>query len=140
RTIPMPVSQLAEEWFESGPLRAAVAAGGVQDYRHGPRAGGTAFVLLHHLVGAPAGTIRGRGAWRAGPNAFTEAAGEAARRRCVTVRTGGAVARILVRDHAVRGVALETGEELRARYVLSALDPARTLLGLVDPVWLDPEL
>lgn len=140
RTIPMPVAQLAEEWFEAGPLRAAVAAGGVLDYRLGPRAGGTAFILLHHLVGAPPGTIRARGTWRTGPNAFTEAAGEVARRWSVSVRTGDAVARILVRDHAVRGVVLETGEELHARYVLSTLDPARTLLGLVDPAWLDAEL
>jgi len=36
-------------------------------------------------------------------------------------------------------VVLESGEEIATPAVLSTLDPVRTLLGLVDPVWLDPE-
>ena len=47
--------------------------------------------------------------------------------------------RILVEDDRTTGVRLAGGEELRARLVLSSADPARTLLGMVDPVWLDPE-
>lgn len=140
RTVPMSVAQLAEEWFEASPLRAAVAAAGVRDLRHGPHAGGTGFVLLHHAVGAPAGALRGRGVWRAGPNAFAAAAEAAARRYGVAIRTGANVARVLVRDDAVTGVALEDGEEIASPRVLSAADPARTLLGMVDAVWLDPEL
>ncbi len=37
------------------------------------------------------------------------------------------------------GVALADGEEIAAPAILSSADPARTILGLVDPVWLDPE-
>jgi phytoene dehydrogenase-like protein len=44
-----------------------------------------------------------------------------------------------VRDDAVTGVALVNGDELMAPIVVSTADPARTLLGMVDPVWLDPE-
>src|SRR5262249_24809119 len=36
--------------------------------------------------------------------------------------------------------ALASGEEIGAPIVLSTTDPATTLLGLIDPVWLDPEL
>ncbi|HET9983792.1 MAG TPA: NAD(P)/FAD-dependent oxidoreductase [Longimicrobiales bacterium] len=140
RTAPMPARQIAEEWFEAAPLRTAVAAGGVLDNRQGPLSGGTGFVLLHNLVGAAAGSVRGRGAWRAGPDAFAAAAERAARRHGATIRTGADVARIRVEDDAVAGVALRSGEEIRAARVLSAADPAHTLLGLVDPVWLDPEL
>jgi len=39
----------------------------------------------------------------------------------------------------VAGVVLESGEEIAARTVISGADPAQTLLGMVDPVWLDPE-
>jgi phytoene dehydrogenase-like protein len=140
RTVPMSVAQLTEEWFEAAPLRAAVATAGVQDLRHGPRAGGTAFVLLHHHVGTPAGALRGRGVWRTGPDAFTLAAEAAARQHGVAIRTDATVARITVRDDAVTGVVLADGTELAAPRVLSAADPAHTLLGLIDPVWLDPEL
>jgi phytoene dehydrogenase-like protein len=139
RLLPTSVWELLDDLFESGVLKAAVAAGGVRDHRQGPRSGGTGFVLLHYLVGAPAGVVRGRGAWRDGPEAFTRAAEAAARGAGVTIRTGAAVARVAVRDDAVAGVALEDGEEIEARRVLSTADPARTLLEWVDPVWLDPD-
>ena len=71
RTLPMSVWELLDDWFECAPLKAAVAAGGIQDHQQGPRSGGTGFVLLHHLVGAPAGSVRGRVPWRGGPDAFT---------------------------------------------------------------------
>lgn len=139
RMMPMSVQELLDDAFESAPLKAAVAAGGVQDHRQGPRSGGTAFALLHHLTGAAPGSVRGRGAWRNGPDAFTRAAEDAARRYGVTIRTGAAVARIQVRDDAAAGVVLSSGEEIAATRVLSTADPARTLLDWVDPVWLDPE-
>jgi len=139
RTLPLSVAELLDDWFTCAPLKAAVAAGGIQDGRQGPRSGGTGFVLLHHLVGAEAGAVRGRRPWRAGPDAFTRTAEDAAKRFGVTIRTGAEVARIRVANDAVVGVTLANGEEIAARAVLSTADPARTLLGWVDPVWLDPE-
>lgn len=139
RTLPLSVWELLDDWFENAPLKAAVAAGGIQDHQQGPRSGGTGFVLLHHLVGAPAGSVRGRVPWRGGPAAFTQAAERATRRFGVDIRAGAAVTRIQVRDDAVAGVVLADGEEIAAGSVLSTADPARTLLEWVDPVWLDPE-
>jgi phytoene dehydrogenase-like protein len=139
RTVPMSVQELLDDWFEFHPLKAAIGASGVTDIRQGPRSGGTAFVLLHHHVGAGIGAIRGRGYWKAGPEALHRAVADAAARLGVTVRTGAEVAQILVKDDRVTGVVLAGGEEIAARTVLSGADPARTFLGLVDPVWLDPE-
>ena len=139
RTLPMSVWELLDDCFESAPLKAAVAAGGVLDHAQGPRSGGTGFVLLHHLVGAPTGSVRGRLPWRDGPEAFTRAAVRAAQAAGVVLRTGAEVARIRVANDAAEGVTLASGEEIAARAVLSTADPARTLLGWVDPVWLDPE-
>jgi phytoene dehydrogenase-like protein len=139
RTLPMSVWELLDDWFENTPLKAAVAAGGVLDHQQGPRSGGTGFVLLHHLVGAPMGSVRGRLPWRDGPDAFTNAALRAAQAAGVTIRTGAEIARIRVANDAVDGVTLVNGEELDAKAVISTADPARTLLGWVDPVWLDPD-
>lgn len=139
RTLPLSIWELLDDWFESGALKAAVAPGGIQDHQQGPRSGGTGFVLLHHLVGAPAGSVRGRAPWRGGPGAFTAAAERGARACGVTIRTGAAVARVEVHDDAVSGVVLQGGEEIAARYVLSTANPARTMLDWIDPVWLDPE-
>jgi phytoene dehydrogenase-like protein len=139
RVLPMSVQDLVDEWFEHETLKAAIASAGVNDIRQGPRSGGTSFVLLHHLVGAPAGSVRARGWWRDGPDAFTATAEALARKVNVRVRTGAEVARITVKDDAVAGVVLTTGEEISAPVVISTADPVRTLLRMVDPVWLDPE-
>jgi len=139
RTLPLSVAELADDWFECAPLKAAVATGGVCDLQQGPRSGGTGFVLLHHLVGAEVGAVRGRTPWSGGPEAFTQAAEAAARRFGVTIRTDATVEKILVHDEAVAGVVLAGGEEIKAGSVLSTADPARTFLEWIDPVWLDPE-
>jgi phytoene dehydrogenase-like protein len=139
RTLPLSVWELADDWFACGPLKAAVATAGIQDVQQGPRSGGTGFVLLHHLAGAPPGAVRGRLPWAGGPGAFTESASLAARRLGVSVRTATTVARVLVKDDAAHGVALQNGEEIASKAVLSTANPASTLLEWVDPVWLDPE-
>jgi phytoene dehydrogenase-like protein len=139
RTLPLSAWELLDDWFDCGPLKAAVAAGGIQDFQQGPRSGGTGFVLLHYLVGATPGSVRGRVPRSGGPAAFTESVASAAQRHGVTVRTGAPVARILVHDDAVKGVVLESGEEVAATAVISTADPATTFLEWVDPVWLDPE-
>jgi phytoene dehydrogenase-like protein len=88
RTLPLSAWELLDDWFDYPPLKAGVAAGGVQDLRQGPRSGGTGFVLLHHLIGAPEGSVRHRVPWKEGPDAFTRAAEAVARKRGVEIRTG----------------------------------------------------
>jgi phytoene dehydrogenase-like protein len=139
RVLPMSVQDLADEWFENEVLKAAIAGGGIRDIRQGPRSGGTSYVLLHYLVGAPTGSVRTRGWWRDGPDAFTVTAEALARKAGVAIRIGAQIAQIIVKDDAVKGVALTTGEEISAPVVISTADPAKTLRGMVDPVWLDPE-
>ncbi|HEV8448090.1 MAG TPA: NAD(P)/FAD-dependent oxidoreductase [Gemmatimonadaceae bacterium] len=139
RVLPMSLQDLLDDWFESPLVKAAVAAGGVRDIRQGPRSGGTSFVLLHHLIGARAGSVGARPWWRDGPDAFISAVADVARGNDVAVRTGAGAATIVVRDDVVTGVVLDTGEEISAPIVVSTADPVLTLLGLVDPVWLDPE-
>jgi phytoene dehydrogenase-like protein len=140
RVLPIPVQDLLDDWFEYGPLKAAVGAGAVRDIRQGPRSGGTSFVLLHYLAGAGEGSVRGRPWSRSGPDAFVTMAEQAARKHGVVIRTGAEVAQIVVRDDAVAGVRLRQNDEgIPARAVVSTADPARTFLHTVDPVWLDPE-
>ena len=62
-----------------------------------------------------------------------------ARKAGVAIRTGAHVTQITVRDDAVTGVVLANGDEINAPVVISTVDPARTMLGMIDPVWLDPE-
>ena len=140
RVMPMSIQDLLDDTFENDLVKAAVAAAAVRDLRQGPRSGGTTFNLLHYMVGASPGSIRGRSWYLSAPDAFATHAAEALRKRKVDVMTGTAVSRILIADDEVTGVRLSTGEEVAAPLVISTADPKRTLLELVDPVWLDPEL
>jgi phytoene dehydrogenase-like protein len=139
RTLPLSVAEILDDTFECAPLKAAVATLGIRDHQQGPRSGGTGFVLLHHLVGAPSGSMSGRLPWRAGPDAFTQSAERAVRRFGVEIRTGTSAVRIEAKDYAVAGLTLADGSVIECRTVLSTADPASTFLGGMDPVWLDPE-
>jgi phytoene dehydrogenase-like protein len=140
RTVPMAAAELLDDWFEHELLKGVLAAGAVIDIAQGPISGGTAFNLLHHLVGSPLGTFRARTLPAGGGAALVTRLADRARRAGVEIRTGAPVAAIMVGpDDAVAGVRLESGEEIASRQVLSTADPRRTLLELVDPVHLDPE-
>lgn len=138
RTVPMPAKDFLDDAFDQETLKAAIGAGAVRDIRQGPRSGGTAFVLLHYLTGAGEGAVRARPFWQSGPDALTNVLAELARQHDVTVRTNAEVASIVVREDAVAGAALATGDEIAANVVISTANPASTL-GLIDPIWLDPD-
>jgi phytoene dehydrogenase-like protein len=130
RTPPMSIGQVLDEWFETPALKGVLAAPGVAHLCLGPRSGGTAFAFVHQHVGSPPGVFRppvsNVGAVLAGLPG-------------VEVRRTAEVARITVRDGRASGVVLTSGEEIAAPLVVSGADPRRTLLGLVDAAWLDPE-
>ncbi len=137
RWMPMPVADLVAEWFESELLRAAIAAGGVLGSFLGPWSAGSSALLL--LLGAVDGDPFPGWAAEGGMTAVADALAAAARAAGATIRTGSAVAAIQVTDGSASGVVLEGGEEIRARTIVSNLDPKRTLLTLVGPMHLDPE-
>ena len=134
---PMAVADLVGEWFETDVLQAAIAARGIFGTTMGPWSAGTGTVLLLNASADPSpggSSVTAAG----GPGAVTRALADAAREAGAEIRTGADVARILVRDGAVTGVALADGSELAARAVVSGADPKRTFLKLMDPVDLEP--
>lgn len=134
----MPVADLAREWFESEPLLATVAAGGVLGSFLGPRSAGSAAILLLMAAGDGQPVAPGFGV-AGGMGALADALASAARQAGAEIRTGADVRRILVKDGVATGVVLATGEQIAAPLVVSNADPRRTLIGLVDPIELSPE-
>src|SRR6185436_1518616 len=131
RWMPMAAADLVSEWFESEPLRATIAAGGVLGSFLGPWSAGSAAVLL--LLGAGQGQPVATG-WiaKGGTGAVADALAAAAREAGVEIRTAAEVAQIDIgQDGAATGVMLASGETIAARVVASGVDPKRTLLGLV---------
>jgi phytoene dehydrogenase-like protein len=137
RWMPMAAADLVGEWFATDLLQAAIAARGIFGMSQGPWSAGTGAVLLLNAAidPAPGGSsvmIKG------GPGALTRAMADAARQAGAEIRTNAGVRQIVVRDGRATGVMLEDGSELAAQAVVSNADPRRTLLGLVDPLELDP--
>ena len=134
RWLAMPAADFVSEWFQSEPLRSVTAAAGIFGTAFGPRSPGSAAVLLHQRAvgdGIPR-FVRG------GMGAFTSALASAARAAGVDIRTSADVACVDVRDGHANGVSLQDGKTLRTKAVVSNADPRRTLLGLIDPVQLEP--
>jgi phytoene dehydrogenase-like protein len=135
---PMAVADLASEYFETELLRAVIAARGVFGTFLGPWSAGSALVLLiraaadPHPAGASSFPAGGMGS-------VTQAMATAAKIAGGEIRTGVEVIEIRVHDGAATGVLLSTGEEIRARAVISNADPKRTLLKLTDATHLSPD-
>lgn len=139
RVMPMSIQDLADDSVSDESLKVMLASAAVRDLRQGPRSAGTTFNLIHHMIGALPGFVR-RTDWHPnGPDAFAQEAARVAKGAGAELRLNAKVERILVKDDAVAGVALSSGDEIGAGVVISTADPKRTLLRLVDPVWLDPE-
>src|SRR5438067_1934876 len=139
RWMPMAVADLAGDWFESEPLRATVVGSGILGSFLGPWSAGSAALLL--LLAAREGHPIASG-WLAagGPGAIADALAATAREAGAEIDVGAAVARIDAADGAASGVTLTTGERIAARAVVSSVDPKRTLLALLDPMHLAPDL
>jgi phytoene dehydrogenase-like protein len=140
KLMTMSSADYLDEWFETDVLKATKAASGIIGTFLGPRSPGTAYVLLHHYMGELDGVFRAWGFAKGGTGSVSEAIAGAARRFGATIRVDAPVAQVLVRGGRVTGVVLESGEEIRARAVVSGLDPRRTFLELVDPGLLPDDL
>ena len=107
-------------------VRVPFAVQGLIGTLAGPDDRGTAFVGFYHDLGQAAGVPGAWGYARGGMGAVSGALQTAAEAGGARVRLATPVERVLIEDGRARGVVLEGGEELRARAVLSNVDPLRT--------------
>ncbi|MCH7703195.1 MAG: NAD(P)/FAD-dependent oxidoreductase, partial [Planctomycetes bacterium] len=126
-------------WFESDVLKAPMSVSGIIGTFLGVRSPGTAYVLLHHYMGEIDGAFRSWGFCRGGTGQLSLAIASAARSFGAEIRTEAPVERILVERERCTGVVLPSGEEIRARTVVSGVDPHRTFLSMVGIEHLDDE-
>jgi phytoene dehydrogenase-like protein len=129
-----------DDYFESDILKGYLASTSIIGSNVGPRSQGSGLVLLFHSLGEHDGEF---GAWafhKGGNGGFTQVLARAAQSFGAEIRVEAPVARVLTRDGEASGVVLEDGSELNADVVVSALDPRRTFLELVDPRELPDDL
>ena len=130
---------LLDSWFESAAIKAAFGFDAIVGNYASPYAPGSAYVLLHHVIGEVNGR---RGAWGhavGGMGAITQAMAKEAKRRGVEITTGSEVHKVLVDDRGAQGVQLTDGSMVDARCVVANVDPRLLFLKLVDERVLDPD-
>src|SRR3989449_4194717 len=116
---------LLDRWFESEQLKIALATDAIIGAMASPTVPGTAYVLLHHVMGECNGV---RGMWgyvRGGMGGITQALASAARAHGAEIRVNSPVTKIVTRRGRAKGVALEDGTEFQARKVVSNVEIGR---------------
>ena len=114
RILPMGLEDFLNEWFEHPLVKAAVSASALEGVCLGAKSSGTSALFLYQNLSA-------RKLARGG-----------------SIRTGARVSRLLVEEGRAVGVALESGESIRASVVLSGLAPRTTFKEIGSPTDLPP--
>jgi phytoene dehydrogenase-like protein len=134
----MSADDFLARWFEHGVNRAVLAYYCSIGTFAGPRTPGSAYVVLHHIMGEH----EGAGGWgfiRGGMGAISEAIAASGRRHGMEIRTGAEVVRIEVEGGRAGRVVTAAGDEFAARAVVCNAS-CKVLFGrLVAPEHLPPE-
>jgi phytoene dehydrogenase-like protein len=121
-----------DAWFESDPIKAAFGFDAIVGHFASPYTPGSAYVLLHHVIGEVNGH---RGVWGhaiGGMGAITQAMRREAERRGVEITTHCEVAQVCVDMRGAQGVQLADGRMIEGRCVVSGVNP-KLLYGKLVP-------
>ncbi|HEX5015730.1 MAG TPA: NAD(P)/FAD-dependent oxidoreductase [Candidatus Limnocylindrales bacterium] len=129
-----------DDYFESDILKGYMASSAIIGTKVGPYSQGSGLVLLYHILGEHDGEF---GAWafhKRGNGGFTQVLARAAESFGVEIKLESPVDHVITSGGRATGVALTDGTEFHAPVVVSALDPRRTFLELVEPRELPTDL
>ncbi len=123
---------MLERWFESEVLRATLATDAIIGAFASISSPGTAYVLLHHVMGRATGQ---RGVWgyvQGGMGGLADALEASCKELRVDIVRECEVRKILVDGGRVQGVAVDGGRTLTATSVASSIDAEWTFGRLLD--------
>ena len=133
-------SDFLDDYFDSELLKGYLASSSIIGTKVGPYSQGSGLVLLYHNLGEHDGEF---GAWafhKRGNGGFTQVLARAAQSYGAEIRLESPVESVITKHGRATGVALKDGTEFYADVVVSALDPRRTFLELVEPRELPDDL
>jgi len=126
----MSADDYLSEWFENTHVKAVLAYyAGIGTFA-GPRTPGSAYVIMHHVMGEHAGA-GGWGFVRGGMGTITQAIAAAGREKGMEIRTEAAVIAIDTAGGRATGVTLADGTRITAPIVASNLSAKLTFLRLL---------
>ena len=131
--------EMLEERFESDLVKALFGFDAIVGNYASPYAAGSAYVMLHHAFGEVNGK---KGVWGhaiGGMGAITQAMARAARGHGVEIETEVGVREVIVEGERAVGVILDNGQTIRAKYVVSGVNPKLLYTQLVPSGALAPD-
>ncbi|UZE47998.1 NAD(P)/FAD-dependent oxidoreductase [Rhodopseudomonas sp. P2A-2r] len=130
--------EMLDDIFESELIKALFGFDAIVGNYASPYAAGSAYVMLHHAFGEVNGK---KGVWGhaiGGMGAITQAMAAAARSHGVAIETINGVREVLVEGDRAVGVILDNGESVRAKYVVSNVNPKLLYTRLISADALPP--
>jgi phytoene dehydrogenase-like protein len=140
KIMTMSAYDFLSEWFETDVLIAALAQVGIIGTMLGIKSPGTAYVLLHYYLGEVDGEISAWATQVGGTGGVSLAIGSSAQSFGAEIRCNASVSEVMVKNGAAVGVAMENGDEIYSKTVVSSCDPRVTFRKLVDKKELPSEL
>jgi phytoene dehydrogenase-like protein len=137
RMVLMNVTDVLDEHLADDRLRGLLAFDAVLGSHLGPRSPTSLLGLYYRLAGECAGAPGAQMLPAGGMGGIVAAIAAAATAAGVSIRVGAPVKKILIDKGRAAGVLLGGGEEVRANTIVSAINPATTLLRFVGPACLD---
>ena len=138
RFFTMSAADFLDDYFEDDLVKAAMASPGVIGTALGVYSPGSAYILLHHVMGDVDGNIGAWGLARGGMGAISHAIASALKEHGGKIRTNAGVDKITVKNGKAVGVVLDNGDELHADIVVSNMDAKRTFTQCMDKNDLPP--
>ncbi len=127
------VADLLDARFETDEVKNLIACSNVLGAHNGPMTPCSASGLMFHSMSGGDELSQGyMGHVHGGMGTISEALATAARSLGAVIRTKAEVRRILIQNGRAVGIALASGDEIRARVVASNADPKRTFLGMIE--------
>lgn len=138
RFFTMSAADFLDEYLENDLIKAYYAVSGIIGTALGVRSPGSAYILLHHVMGDVDGSVGAWGLARGGMGSISKALTGAAKEYGAEIRINAGVDQILVKNGKAIGVALLNGEEIMSNIVVSNLDAKRTFTQVMNKDDLPP--
>jgi len=128
-----PAQTILDRWFESDILKTTLATDAVIGSQISPQNVGSAYILLHHVMGTVDG-VAGRWAYvKGGMGSISNAIASSATSHGAEILCSAEVSRIETKNEKVVGVSLQDGRYFESDRVLAGCSPSHTYMDLLGP-------
>ena len=114
---------ILDSWFESDPIKAVLGFDAVVGNLASPYTAGSAYLLLHHVLGELDGKSGVWGYAIGGMGAITQAMAGVAVKHGAHIDVCSEIREIIVENDRAEGVVLKNGTSVRARAVIANVNP-----------------